>query len=67
MAARKNDEVEPADEPAGDDGSFRMSVTIDQSQRRNIRIAAAFADMSVGEWAAAVLTKMADKALENVG
>lgn len=38
---------------------YRMSVTIDPSIRKRIRIAAAINDQEVGEWAADVLNKAA--------
>lgn len=41
--------------------SFRISITIDPSLRRKLRLAAAIADMTVGEWCSATLEKFADK------
>ena len=65
MAAKKStneDEVLPeAKEAKG--GVVRVSITIDADIRRNIRIAAAHADMEVGEWCSYVLGKYADKAV----
>lgn len=43
---------------------LRISVTVDPSVRRLIRIAAAVNDMEPGEWAASILEKAATKALE---
>jgi len=46
-----------------EDKGTRISITIDPSLRRNMRIAAAFADMSIGEWATEVLKKASEKAV----
>lgn len=43
---------------------YRMSVTIDPSVRKRIRIAAAINDLEVGEWAADVLNKAAAQQLK---
>jgi hypothetical protein len=40
---------------------IRVSITIDPPLRRKMRIAAAYADMEVGEWAAEVLKAAAIK------
>jgi predicted HicB family RNase H-like nuclease len=57
MARTSNgDEEDKAD-------SYRLSITIDPSQRKKFRIAAAVADKSIGEWAAGVLERAADKAV----
>lgn len=58
--------IEETDETNGDKG-YRLSITIDPSARRNMRIAAALHDKTVGEWAATILERAADKAMENVG
>ena len=50
----------------GDDtevDTFRLSITLDPSLRKKIRIAAAVQDMTVGEWASNVLERAADKAV----
>lgn len=47
-----------------EDKVLRISVTIDPSVRRLIRIAAAVNDQEPGEWAASILEKAANKALE---
>jgi len=54
--------VTAVDEPVVDE-KIRISVTIDPSLRRNMRIAAAHADMEVGEWATTVLRQAAIKAV----
>ena len=41
---------------------IRISISIDAPMRRNMRIAAAHADMEVGDWARAILEKAAEKA-----
>lgn len=41
----------------------RISFTVDAQTRKNIRIAAAHADLEVGEWIAKVLAHYADKAV----
>lgn len=41
--------------------TFRLSITIDPSIRRKLRLAAAIADLSIGEWCAATLERAADK------
>jgi hypothetical protein len=59
--AVEEDDVLP--EPDKKAGVVRVSITIDSDTRRNIRIAAAHADMEVGEWCSHVLGKYADKAV----
>lgn len=56
--AAQNGHKEDADE------KIRISITIDPSLRRNMRIAAAHADMEVGEWASEVLKQAAVKAVK---
>lgn len=58
--AVKTKEVEEVEETV--EGGTRVSITIDQAIRRKMRIAAAIVDMTVGEWAVAVLTAAARKA-----
>jgi len=41
---------------------YRISITIDKAIRRNLRIAAAHADMEVGDWSRKVLALAAQKA-----
>lgn len=48
---------------ADEDKGTRISITIDPSLRRNMRIAAAFADMSIGDWAVEVLKRASEKAV----
>jgi predicted HicB family RNase H-like nuclease len=63
MAPRK----EQSDGENEENGSgYRISLTIDPSLRKQMRLAAALHDKSIGEWAAAVLEKAADKATEGV-
>lgn len=50
----------------GDDGNARMSITVDPSLRRKIRLAAALNDESIGEWCARILETYADKAVEDL-
>jgi hypothetical protein len=47
-----------------EDEKIRVSITIDPALRRKMRIAAAHADMEVGEWAAEVLKAAAIKAVK---
>jgi len=47
-----------------ENGKYRLSISLDASLRRNIRIAAAYNDLDVGEWCAKVLSIMAEKAIE---
>ena len=54
MPKEENGEVE--------DKGTRVSITIDPSLRRNMRIAAAYADMTIGEWAVEVLRRASEKA-----
>ena len=63
--ARATKEV--VDEAVEDDGKFRLSISLEPSLRRNIRIAAAYADMTVGEWASNILERYANKATEEGG
>jgi hypothetical protein len=67
MAAKTKVETngDAPEEDVTEDKAFRLSITLDPSLRRNIRIAAAYADKTPGEWAAAVLSRAADKALES--
>jgi hypothetical protein len=53
--------TEPADRR--DRELVRVSITISPALRKNIRIAAAYADMEVGEWAAQVLKLASDRAI----
>jgi predicted HicB family RNase H-like nuclease len=53
----------PKTEETNGDSGYRLSITIDPSIRRKLRLAAAVHDMSIGEWASAVLEKAADKAV----
>jgi hypothetical protein len=50
----------------GVDGGYRLSITIEPSIRRKLRLAAAVHDMSIGEWASEVLERAADKAVEGI-
>jgi len=43
-------------------GVVRISISVDQSTRRAMRVAAAHADMTVGEWSVKVLEAAANKA-----
>jgi hypothetical protein len=48
------------------DNGYRLSITIDPSIRRKMRLAAAVHDMTIGEWATQVLENAADKATEGL-
>jgi len=50
----------------GDEGGYRLSLTIEPSIRRKVRLAAAVHDMTMGEWASKVLENAADKAVEDL-
>jgi hypothetical protein len=54
MAVQKQQEPE-------EEEKIRISITVDQPLRRKMRIASAYADMEVGEWAAEVLKAAAIK------
>ena len=43
----------------------RLSISMTTESMRNMRIAAALADMRMGEWATAILEKAADKVIED--
>jgi hypothetical protein len=43
-------------------GGLRISITVDPTLRKNMRIAAALSDQTVGEWALDILEKAADRA-----
>jgi predicted HicB family RNase H-like nuclease len=62
MAPRKeaNGDVEEAE------SGYRLSITIDPSIRRKMRLAAALHDKSIGEWASSVLENAADKAVADL-
>lgn len=49
-----------------EDGGYRLSITIDPSIRRKLRLAAAVHDLNIGEWASKVLENAADKAVESI-
>lgn len=68
MAPRKNPEANGnGDGGDGDeDKGYRLSITIDPSIRKDMRLAAAIQDMSIGEWAAKILENAADKATEGI-
>lgn len=63
MARAAAKPVEEAEEDETN-GNFRLSISLDPALRRNIRIAAAYHDLTVGEWASRVLQRAADKAVE---
>lgn len=65
MPRPKKEVVEDVEENGS--GPYRLSITIDQTHRRHLRIAAALADMSVGEWAAEMIERAAEKALADQG
>lgn len=52
-------------ETNGDVKPYRLSVTVTPQVRKLIRIAAAVNDMENGEWAAKVLEKAAERAMES--
>lgn len=57
----------PRKDANGDeDGGYRLSITIDPSVRRKLRLAAAVHDLNIGEWASKVLENAADKAVEGI-
>lgn len=62
--ARNKQPVEEEDVETND--SYRVSITIDPSIRRNMRIAAAYADQTVGEWAAGILERAAEAAVPDL-
>lgn len=41
----------------------RISISLDEKTRKNIRIAAAFADQEVGQWCIAVLGAAAERGI----
>jgi hypothetical protein len=47
--------------PADDDSQVRISISMDAKTRKMIRIAAAYEDMEVGEWATKTLRKAAEE------
>lgn len=61
MPPKKNSNGD--EDEGGRDYGYRISITIDPSIRRKLRLAAALHDMSIGEWSSAVLEKAADKAV----
>lgn len=65
MATRSKSKVVEADESTAD--VFRLSITLDPRHRRDIRIAAAMADKTTGEWATEVLTRAADREINRGG
>jgi hypothetical protein len=48
------------------DGGYRLSITIDPSIRRKMRLAAAVHDKTIGEWASSVRENAADKAVADL-
>jgi hypothetical protein len=50
----------------GDDTGYRLSITIEPTIRKKLRLAAAVHDMNIGEWASKVLENAADKAVESI-
>lgn len=61
--ARERDKQATEDGEVERDKGWRLSITIDPSIRKDLRIAAAYADMSIGEWAAEILENAAKKAV----
>lgn len=43
----------------------RLSISITSEMQRNVRIAAALADMTVGEWCTAMLDRAAEKVISD--
>lgn len=58
--ANSNGDAEEKEKP------FRLSLTLDPSIMKKIRIAAAYADMDKGEWCASILERAADKAVPSL-
>jgi hypothetical protein len=58
VAKKENGDVE--------DNGYRLSITIDPSIRRKMRLAAALHDKTIGEWASSVLENAADKAVADL-
>lgn len=67
MATTRTKAAEAEEDTTEENGKYRLSISLDTSLRRNIRIAAAYNDMEVGEWCARVLGIMAEKAIEDQG
>jgi hypothetical protein len=44
------------------EGPIRISISVEPKMRKNMRIAAAHSDQSVGEWATKILARAAAKA-----
>lgn len=63
-ARRKREETSSNGDGGERKDVYRMSVSVDPSIRKKIRIAAAVNDMEVGEWAAMVLNKASATALK---
>lgn len=56
----------PRENGNGDDAGYRLSISIEPSIRRKLRLAAAVHDMSIGEWASGVLERAADKSVADL-
>lgn len=52
-----------APRPAREEAQVRISISMDPRTRKLIRIAAAYEDMDVGEWATEALRKAAEDAI----
>ena len=50
-----------SEDVGGGEDTVRLSITIDKSLRRLVRIAAAYRDMEISEWCAEVLRREAEK------
>ena len=64
MAARTSKADENGDTQ---EQALRISISVDPTLRRQMRIAAAVNDMTVGEWAAETLRRAVEKATEGIG
>lgn len=54
-------DIVPEQESKGE--VVRLSISIDPAIRKMVRIAAAYADMEIGEWASKILREAAEKAI----
>jgi hypothetical protein len=50
--------------PASGEPQVRISISMDPQTRKLIRIAAAYADMEIGEWATKILREAAERDID---
>jgi hypothetical protein len=62
-AHQRGGEAVSSSDSEGAETTVRLSITVDRQLRKMIRIAAAYADLEISEWASEVLRDAAERAI----